>query len=162
MLSDPWFPDPRFLNLRSQNQIVENDFFLENYVTSEGAVSHNVLYYQQLSITRYQVSFYANNNLYCPLPILSTAFNVFNHSFVYAIVPPWKIFLLKICSSLRYWCAHYSTKCYQPKYHVVLKWLWQLVPCNYLIINHIFWGWMSWANQRLFTRMSVFKMHSLG
>ena len=33
----------------------------EVYVTSEGAVSHNVLYYQQLSITRYQVSFYANN-----------------------------------------------------------------------------------------------------
>ena len=29
---------------------VENYFFLENYVTSEGAVSHNVLYYQQLSI----------------------------------------------------------------------------------------------------------------
>ena len=36
-------------------------FFLENYVTSEGAVSHNVLYYQQLPITRHQVSFYANN-----------------------------------------------------------------------------------------------------
>ena len=35
--------------------------FLKNYVTSEGAVSHNVLYYQQLSIARYQVSFYANN-----------------------------------------------------------------------------------------------------
>ena len=34
---------------------VENDFFLENYVTSEGAVSHNVLYYQPLPITRYQV-----------------------------------------------------------------------------------------------------------
>ena len=33
----------------------------QNYVTSEGAVSHNVLYYQQLSIARYQVSFYANN-----------------------------------------------------------------------------------------------------
>ena len=29
--------------------------FLENYVTSEGAVSHNDLYYQQLPITRYQV-----------------------------------------------------------------------------------------------------------
>ena len=27
------------------------------YVTSEGAVSHNVLYFQQLSIARYQVSF---------------------------------------------------------------------------------------------------------
>ena len=45
----------------NSNILVENYFFLENYVTSEGAVSHNVLYYQQLSIARYQVSFYANN-----------------------------------------------------------------------------------------------------
>ena len=30
-----------------------------NYVTSEGAVSQNVLYYEQLSIACYQVSFYA-------------------------------------------------------------------------------------------------------
>ena len=36
---------------------------LENYVTSEGTVSHNVLYYQQLSIARYKVSFYGNNFL---------------------------------------------------------------------------------------------------
>ena len=36
-------------------------FFLENYVTAEGAVSHNVLYYQQLPIIHYQVKFYANN-----------------------------------------------------------------------------------------------------
>ena len=43
-----------------------NYFFLENYFTSEGAVSHNVLYYQQLSITRYQVRFYAYNNLEYP------------------------------------------------------------------------------------------------
>ena len=40
---------------------MENDSFLENYVTSEGAVSHNDLYYQQLSIACYQVRFYANN-----------------------------------------------------------------------------------------------------
>ena len=40
---------------------VKNYFFLKNYVTSEGAVSHNVLYYQQLSIARYHVSFYANS-----------------------------------------------------------------------------------------------------
>ena len=31
--------------------------FLKNYVTSEGVVSHNVLYYQQLSNASYQVSF---------------------------------------------------------------------------------------------------------
>ena len=35
--------------------------FLKNYVTLEEAFSHNVLHYQQLSITCYQVSFYANN-----------------------------------------------------------------------------------------------------
>ena len=43
----------------NSNIFVENYFFLENYVTSEGAASHNVLYYQQLSIACYQVSFYA-------------------------------------------------------------------------------------------------------
>jgi hypothetical protein len=37
--------------------------FVENYGTSEGAVSHNVLYFQQLPITRYQVRIYANNFL---------------------------------------------------------------------------------------------------
>ena len=37
--------------------------FFENYVTSEGAVSHNVLYYQYQPppITHYQVRLYANN-----------------------------------------------------------------------------------------------------
>ena len=34
---------------------------LKNFVTSEGAVSHNVLY-QQLSIARYQVSFSSNSS----------------------------------------------------------------------------------------------------
>ena len=33
----------------------------QKLVTSEGAVTHNVLYYQQLSNARYQVSFYAHN-----------------------------------------------------------------------------------------------------
>ena len=41
-------------------KFVENYFFLENYVTSEGAVSHNVLYHQQLSIACNQVSFMPN------------------------------------------------------------------------------------------------------
>ena len=49
------------LGLKSFNIWVRNYLFLKNYVTSEGAVSHNVLYYQQLSIPCYQVSFYANN-----------------------------------------------------------------------------------------------------
>ena len=57
------FRMPQNLILRSEifKYLVENYFFLKNYVTSEGAVSHNVLYYQQLSIACYQVSFYANN-----------------------------------------------------------------------------------------------------
>ena len=45
-------------------KFVEKYFFLENFVTLEGAVSHNVLYYQQLPIAWYQVSFYANINSY--------------------------------------------------------------------------------------------------
>ena len=47
--------------LQSFNIQVRNYLFLINYTTSEEAVSHNVLYYQQLSIARYQVSFCANN-----------------------------------------------------------------------------------------------------
>ena len=34
----------------SEIKFVERFFFLENYYTSEAAVSHNVLYYQQLPI----------------------------------------------------------------------------------------------------------------
>ena len=35
-----------------------------NFITLEGAVFYNVLYYRQLSIACYQVSFYANNLLF--------------------------------------------------------------------------------------------------
>ena len=35
--------------------------FSKIYVTSEGAVSNNVLYHQPLPITRHQERFYANN-----------------------------------------------------------------------------------------------------
>ena len=40
--------------------LVRNYLFLKTYATSEGAVSHNGIYYQQLSNTSYQVSFYDN------------------------------------------------------------------------------------------------------
>ena len=40
---------------------MENYFFLQNYVTSEGDVSNNVLYYKQLSDCL-QVRFYANSD----------------------------------------------------------------------------------------------------
>ena len=57
---------PRILNLRSRNQIRENDFFLENYVTWDGAVSHSVLYYQPLPITHYQVRLILiTNSVHC-------------------------------------------------------------------------------------------------
>ena len=42
-------------------KLVENHFFLENYITSEGTVFHNILYYQPLPITCYQERFYAKN-----------------------------------------------------------------------------------------------------
>ena len=60
-----WFQDLKikFLGLKIKfKHLVRNYFFLKNYVTSEEVVSHFV-YYQQLSITRYQVRFYANNLL---------------------------------------------------------------------------------------------------
>ena len=41
------------------NILVRNDLFLKSYFTPEGAVSHTVFNYQQLSIARYQVRFYA-------------------------------------------------------------------------------------------------------
>ena len=61
VLSDAGFQDLKFKIWGLEIKFVENYFFLENYDTSEEAVSHNVLYYQQLSITRNQVSFYAKN-----------------------------------------------------------------------------------------------------
>ena len=58
---DGWFRDLKFLIWGLEIKFVENYFFLENYGTSEGAVSHNVSYHQPLPITRHQVWFYANN-----------------------------------------------------------------------------------------------------
>ena len=60
---------PQILEIK----FVENYFFLENYVTSEGAVSHNVLYHQPLPITCHKERFYANS-YFVKLPIVSTAF----------------------------------------------------------------------------------------
>ena len=40
---------------------MRNDFFLKNYVTSEGAVSQNGLFCQQLCIARNQINAYAYN-----------------------------------------------------------------------------------------------------
>ena len=40
----------------SSNILVESYFFHGNYVTSEGAVSLNVLYYQQLSNVCYKIA----------------------------------------------------------------------------------------------------------
>ena len=49
------------MRLGLEIKFMENDLFLENYGTSEGAFSHNVLYNQPFPITRHQERFYANN-----------------------------------------------------------------------------------------------------
>ena len=70
------------------NILLRNYFFLKNYVTSGhagGAVFHNVLYYQQLSITRNQVSLYANS-YFESLPIVSSAFKL-DSSMSVVIIP---------------------------------------------------------------------------
>ena len=77
VLSDAWFRDLKF---------VESYFFLENYVTSEEAVSHNVLYYQQLPITRYQVRFYTNN-YFEYLPIASSALKYLYQCILFHVLP---------------------------------------------------------------------------
>ena len=77
-------PVPDFIKLLKQKKLLNNCLLSRNeqdtitnytcvivvwlviYVTSEGAVSHNVLYYQQLPITRYQERFYADKYFeYC-------------------------------------------------------------------------------------------------
>ena len=60
------------------------------YVTSEGAVSHNVLYYQQLPITCYQLWLYANK-CFEKLPIVSSAFKPGN-----CVVPDYEALLVMI------------------------------------------------------------------
>ena len=68
--------------------IVRNDFFLKKYVTSEGDVSHNVftlVYYQQLSISRYQlfcVITNSNSVLSCLCLQSCIGFNIFQLSFI--------------------------------------------------------------------------------
>ena len=54
---DGWFRDLKFWTWGLEIIIVEKYFFLENYGTSEGAVSHNVLYHQPIPITRHQERF---------------------------------------------------------------------------------------------------------
>ena len=46
---------------------VRSYLFLKNYITSERAISHNIFYYQQLSIACYQVSLYSNNYFLIPV-----------------------------------------------------------------------------------------------
>ena len=46
---------------KSSKSAVSKSFFLENYGTSGGAISHIVIYYQPLPITHHQERLYANN-----------------------------------------------------------------------------------------------------
>ena len=59
------FPMLDFETSNSKSEVSKSNArkitFLENYVTSEGAVSHNALYYQPLPITHYEVRFFADN-----------------------------------------------------------------------------------------------------
>ena len=61
---------------KSLTVLLRNYLFLNNYVNTERAVSHNVLHYQQLTIARYQVSFYAR--IYLPI-IVPSAFKGSGH-----------------------------------------------------------------------------------
>ena len=66
-----------FETSNSKSEVSKSNSWIITSV-SEGAVSHNVLYYHPLPITRYQVRFYANN-YFEYLPIVSTALNVKYH-----------------------------------------------------------------------------------
>ena len=46
VLSDAWFRDLKLQIWGLKIKFIENYFFLKNYVTSEGAISQNVWYYQ--------------------------------------------------------------------------------------------------------------------
>ena len=58
--------EPSVLRSRIQFKYSSEKLLLiqKQYVTSEAATSHNVLYYKQRSIACYQVSFYANMRAY--------------------------------------------------------------------------------------------------
>ena len=76
---------------------MKNNFFIENVITSEGASSHNVLYYQPLPITRYQLRFYANKYFEYSVPLpLSIIFmeRVSNVLFKWAISANQVIYLV--------------------------------------------------------------------
>ena len=72
MLSDAWFRDLKIKVCGLKIKLVERYFFLKNYVTSEVAVSHSVLYYQQLSIVTRKV--FMLTIILSNIPIVSTAF----------------------------------------------------------------------------------------
>ena len=60
MLSDALIRGLRWCLKFNSNTLARIYVCPQTYATSEGVVSHDVLYYQQFSIARYQVSLYAN------------------------------------------------------------------------------------------------------
>ena len=60
--------------LSDSNILVRNYLLLRKYVTLEGAVSHNVLYHQQASVTRYQVSLLCLHLFLTYQPLVSSTF----------------------------------------------------------------------------------------
>ena len=69
------FKNSSSLNPRSRNLLRGKLLLSWKLRRQRGAVSHNVLNYQQLPITRYQVRFYVNN-YFEYVPIVSTAFQI--------------------------------------------------------------------------------------
>ena len=86
VLSDAW---ESLKSFSDSKMLVRNYLCLKNYATSEGVVSHNVLYYQQLSVAHYQVNCYANIffSYYrkCPVPLNSFCNVVFVFSDHYQV-----------------------------------------------------------------------------
>ena len=60
VLSDAWFRDLKFKSVVSKSNSWKVTYSSKNYSTSEGGVSHKVVYYQPFPNTRYQVRFHAN------------------------------------------------------------------------------------------------------
>ena len=65
----------------NSNILVINNFFLKNDVTSEGAVSHNVLYHQHFSISPLMLATILSNYQWYPVPLTMN----FIHSVLFKI-----------------------------------------------------------------------------
>ena len=120
---------------------------LENYIISEGAVSHSILYYQHPSIACCQVMFYANN-YFEQLPIVSTAFN-------YCIIIGKVFYAQSSCSKNIIFFAFYVDWQTQGRRIICCKAPSVILRMSLLISSYkIFCGWMlnpflNWSSNSL-------------